>query len=45
MEVSDRSSDRICAQGLFGRVCEVEGREKCKTLIGSVDREERNADL
>ena len=45
MEVSDRSCDRICGQGLFERICEMEGKEKCKSLIGSVDRYERNADL
>ena len=45
MEVSDRSCDGISGQGLFDRICEMEGKEKCKFLIGSVDRDERNADL
>ena len=45
MEVSDRSCDGISGQGLFDRICEMEGKERCKFLIGSVDRDERNADL
>ena len=45
MEVSDRSCDRISGQGLFDRICEMERKEKCKSLTGSVGRDERNADL
>ena len=45
MEVSDRSCDSISGQGFFDKNCEMKRKEKCKTLIGSVDRDERNADL